>query len=178
MVFLFIDVFVLFENIDISRKLGAVIGMINEGIVFCTIVSPTEVARGPIKPKLFTHLNQRKRKSTDLLFHWMMVLLMSPAAVEFSVWTGDGDYFQPISISVRRMGKFSLDVMYSAPSSASAAEDMTSLMIWEIVSIGPFHSGVGSFFDKNIWAPERLCALDSFLNPASEWAARIMSLAR
>ena len=41
-----------FENIDISSKTWAVIGMINGGMVLCTIVSPTEVARGPIKPKL------------------------------------------------------------------------------------------------------------------------------
>ena len=53
MVFLFIDVFVLFENIDISRKSGAVIDMINEGMVLWDIVSPIEVARGPIKLKLF-----------------------------------------------------------------------------------------------------------------------------
>ena len=52
MVFLCIDVFVLFENVDISRKSGAVSGMVNGGVVFCTIVSPIEVAKGPIKPKL------------------------------------------------------------------------------------------------------------------------------
>ena len=53
MVFLFIDVFVLVENIDISRKSGAVIGMINGGMVLFDIVSLIEVARGPIKSKLF-----------------------------------------------------------------------------------------------------------------------------
>ena len=79
----------------------------------------------------------------DLLFRWMMVLLMTPAAVELSVWIGDGGCFQPISINVWRMRTIYLDVMYSAPSSASAAEDMTNLMIWEILRIGPFHSGVG-----------------------------------
>ena len=41
----------LFGNIDISSKSGAVIGVINGGVVLCTIVSPIEVARGPIKPK-------------------------------------------------------------------------------------------------------------------------------
>ena len=48
MVFLFIDVFVLSENIDISSEYGGVIGMINGGIVLCAIVSPIEVDRGPI----------------------------------------------------------------------------------------------------------------------------------
>ena len=52
MFFFFIDVFVLFENIDISSESGVVIGMINGGMVLCTIVSPIEVARGPIKSKL------------------------------------------------------------------------------------------------------------------------------
>ena len=41
-----------FEIIDISSKLGSAIGMINGGVVLCTIVSPIEVARGPIKSKL------------------------------------------------------------------------------------------------------------------------------
>ena len=52
MVFLFIDVFVIFENVDISGESGAVIGMINGGMVFCTIAPPIEVAQGSIKSKL------------------------------------------------------------------------------------------------------------------------------
>ena len=114
----------------------------------------------------------------DLIFFWIMVLLTTPAAVELSVWIGNGGCFQPISINVWQVGTISLAVMYSAPSSASAAEYMTNLMIWAIVRIGPLHSGVGSFSDKNIWAPARLSALDSLFNPASEWADRIMSPAR
>ena len=113
----------------------------------------------------------------DLLFRLMMVLLTTPSAVELPVWTGDGGCFQPISINVWRMGTIYLAVMYSLLSSASAAEDMKNLMIWAIVRIGQFHLGVGLFSDKYIWALERLRALDSLLNPASEWAARIMSLA-
>ena len=113
----------------------------------------------------------------DLLLRWMMVLLTNPAAVKLLAWIGDGGYFKPIYINVWRMGTISLAVMYSAPSSASVAEDMANLMIWEIVKIGPFHLVVGLFSDKNIWAPARMSALDSLLNPASEWDARIMSLA-
>ena len=59
----------------------------------------------------------------------MMVLLTIPVAVELSVWIGDGGCFQPISINVWRTGTIYLAVMYSAPSSALAAEDMTNLMI-------------------------------------------------
>ena len=51
MVFLFIDVFVIFESVDISSESGAVIGMINGGMVFCNIFSLIEVAQGPIKSK-------------------------------------------------------------------------------------------------------------------------------
>ena len=53
MVFLFIGVSFLFENVDISDNLGAVIGMIHGGMVCCTIVNPIEVAQGPIQSKLF-----------------------------------------------------------------------------------------------------------------------------
>ena len=53
MFFLFVDVFVLFENFDISIKIWTVIGRINGGIVLCIIVSPNEVDRGTRKPKLF-----------------------------------------------------------------------------------------------------------------------------
>ena len=101
----------------------------------------------------------------DLLLRWVMVLLTTPVAIKLSVWIGDGGCFQNISINVWRMGTIYLAVMYSEPSSASAAEDITNLMIWEIARIAPFHSGVGSFSDKNIWAPERLRAVDLWNGP-------------
>ena len=104
----------------------------------------------------------------------MIVLFTTPAAVEFLVSIGDGGCFQPIYINVWRMGTIYLAVMYSASSDASAAEDITNLMIWEIVKEAPFHLGVVSFSDKNMWAPAQLHALGLLLNPASEWAARIM----
>ena len=75
------------------------------------------------------------------------------------------------------MGTISLAVMYIAPISASAAEDITNLIIWAIVRIAPFHLGVGSFSDKNMWAPAQLHALELLLNPAPEWAVRTMLLA-
>ena len=113
----------------------------------------------------------------DLLLRWMMVLFRTPAAIELSVWIRDGGCFQPISIYVWRTGTIKLDVMYSAPSSTSAVDDITNLMIWEIVRIAPFHLGVGSFSDKNMWAPARLRALYLLLNPESGCASRTMSLA-
>ena len=114
----------------------------------------------------------------DLFLRWMMVLLMTPAAAKLSVWIRDGGCFQPIYINVWWMGTIYLAVIHSAPSSDSAAEDIKNLTIWEIVRISPFHSVVGSFYDKNMLSPARLRALELLLNPASEWAARIMSLDR
>ena len=114
----------------------------------------------------------------DLLLRRMMVLFATPAAVELSVWIRGGGCFQPISINFWRMGTISLAVMYSATSSASAAEDIANLMILAIVRIPTFHSGFASSSDKNMWAPAQLHALESLLNPAPEWAARIMSLDR
>ena len=78
----------------------------------------------------------------------MIILLTTPAAVDLSVLIGYGGCLQPISINVWRMGTIYLAVMYSTPISASAAEDITILMIWAIMRIDPLHSGVGSFSDK------------------------------
>ena len=114
----------------------------------------------------------------DLLLRWMIILFMTPESVELLVWIVDGGCFQLISINIWWMGTISLTVMYSAYSSDSTAEDIKKLMIWDIVKKALFHSFVGSFSDKNMWDPARLRALDSLLNPASEWAARIMSLDR
>ena len=86
----------------------------------------------------------------DLILHWMMVLFTTPTDVELSVWIRYGGCFQPISINAWRMGTISLAVIYRAPSSDSAAEDIKNLMIWAIVRISPFHLGVGLFSDKNV----------------------------
>ena len=83
-----------------------------------------------------------------LLLRWMMVLLTTSAAVGLPVWIGYGGCFQPISINVWRMGTIYLAIMYSAPSSASEAEDIKNFIIWAIVRIAPFHSGFGSFSEK------------------------------
>ena len=65
-------------------------------------------------------------------------------------------------------GLVTFAVSYRAPISASAADDITNLMIFATVRTGPFHFGSGSFSDKKMWAPARLRPFDSLLNPASE----------
>ena len=52
------------------------------------------------------------------------------------------------------MGIISLAVMYSAPSSASATDDITNLIICGIVRTSSFHLGVGMSLDK-IYGPLR-----------------------
>ena len=49
-----------------------------------------------------------------------------------------------------------------AASSDSGAEDMTKLIIWAIVIMGPLYLGLGSSSDREICAPERLRALEKF----------------
>ena len=81
-------------------------------------------------------------------------------------------------MSVWRTGIIYLTVIYSAPSSALAADDIKNLMIWEILRTAPLHLGVGVYPDKNIWSPARLRALELLLNPSSEWSDMTRSLAQ
>ena len=76
------------------------------------------------------------------------MLLTTPAAVMLSVWMGVTGCFHPISVKVWRIGNNYVAVTNRAPSSASAAEVMTNLMICVMVRIGPFHLGSGSSSDK------------------------------
>ena len=107
-----------------------------------------------------------------------MVLLLNPTASELSVWIGDLGCGQTISMSVLRSSIIFLAVMYSAATSASADDAITYLMICEIVNTRPLSFGFGSFYDRNLWTPTLLRALDSLIKPASAWAANIMSLFR
>ena len=69
-------------------------------------------------------------------------------------------------------------LMYSAPVSASAADDMTAFIISAMLWIAPLFGGRGTSSDKK-WCPLALLrAFCSFKYPASLWTARIMSLLR
>jgi hypothetical protein len=67
--------------------------------------------------------------------------------------------------------------MNSAPNSASAADDMTALIIWEILRMAPLLRGMLSFPAMNMWPPARLRALASDKYKASLWMERTISLA-
>ena len=64
------------------------------------------------------------------------MLLTTPSAVDFLVYTGEGDFGKPISYIVCRRGIISLAATKSAPNSASAADVMTNLINCAIVRTG------------------------------------------
>jgi hypothetical protein len=86
----------------------------------------------------------------DLVFRGTMVRLVTPTAVELSVWIRVRGCGQPILLRVCQRGTISLAVVYRAPSSASVVEDMMSIMIWEIDRMGPLCLGKGSFSDMKM----------------------------
>ena len=73
-----------------------------------------------------------------------MILLVTPAAVELSVLMGVLGWGQLISMIICWMGTIDLAVMKSPASSASSTEDMTKLMIWEVVRMYLLSYGMGS----------------------------------
>ena len=69
----------------------------------------------------------------DLAAFGIIVFLMRPCAAELSVVTCVGPYWCPISSSVVRNGAAVLQLQNSAAVSASDAEVMTCLIIFDIV---------------------------------------------
>ncbi len=102
-----------------------------------------------------------------------MILFVSCAfAVELSVCIGVSGWGWPSSASVCRIETAIFALMNSAPNSASAADDMTALIIWEILSTAPLLRGMFSFPAMNMWPPARLRALGSDKYEASLWMVR------
>ena len=88
-------------------------------------------------------------------------LVTTPWAVVFSVCIGVGGCSCPIALRACRAGIASLQLMKRAPSSTSAAEDITVLMIWEMVTTAPLLAGMGELLDMKNLPPARLLAFDS-----------------
>ncbi len=74
------------------------------------------------------------------------------------------------------MGITSWAFMYSAPSSASAALDMTTLSILDMLSTAPLLGGSSTLAEQKKWPPAQLLAAGSLSYKASLWTARTMSL--
>jgi hypothetical protein len=75
------------------------------------------------------------------------------------------------------MNTVSFAFKYNAPNSASAAADMTALIIVDIVNIAPLFGAELLLFDRKKCPPARLRDLFSFAYPASLWTWRIILLA-
>ena len=88
-------------------------------------------------------------------------LLTTPKAVVFSVCIGVGGCLCPMISSVCRAGIASLQFIKRAHSSASAAEDITALMIWETVRMVQLFDGMASSLDMKKCTPALLLAIDS-----------------
>ena len=102
------------------------------------------------------------------------MLFTTPFDVELSVWMGVGGWGCPISTIMFLMYTASFVLMNSAPSSASAAGDMTALMICDMFTVAPFGGGVSSSFDRKnpsimllacgmLFQPASLCAASTML---------------
>ena len=89
---------------------------------------------------------------------WML-LLTAPNAVVLSVWMGVLGCLWPISVRSWRIGTASHALMYSAPSLASAALDMTALSILEMLRTAPLLDGLLTLVEQKKWPPAQLRAL-------------------
>ena len=89
----------------------------------------------------------------DLILLATSVPFTTPSDAVLSVWNGDGFCGQPISIRVCWSGTIFGAVINRAPSSASAVEVRTNVMIWATVRIRPSQSGIGSSSDKKMCTP-------------------------
>jgi len=79
--------------------------------------------------------------SIALVGRGWMLLLTTPHAVVLSVRMGVLGCLWPISARSWRIGTAPLALMYSTPSSASAALDMTALSILEMLRTAPLLGG-------------------------------------
>ncbi len=75
-------------------------------------------------------------------------MLVTPAAVELSVWMGLLGWGLPMLMSVCLCGIIPCAVTKRAASSASAVDAMTNLMIWAMERTAPLKHGNGSFLER------------------------------
>ena len=85
--------------------------------------------------------------SMDLRHLLAMLLVTTPSTVVLTVWSGVGGYLFPITYRVWRSVIASRLLMKRDPRSASAGEDMISLMICEMVMTAPLFWGMAESLD-------------------------------
>ncbi len=106
----------------------------------------------------------------------IILLVSSACAVELLVCMGVQVCGCPTSLRVRRMETAVLALMNSAPSLASAADDITALIICDMLSTTPLLMGMSSLPAMIMWPLALLQALGSDRYNASLWIASLMSL--
>ena len=97
--------------------------------------------------------------SIDLFLQGMMVFMATPTAVELLHWMGVLGCGKLINMGFWQRGTISLAHIKRPASSASAAEEMIKLMIYEIVRTGSLMLGTGIFKDNMMFSPDWLRSL-------------------
>ena len=96
--------------------------------------------------------------SIDLVVLAKILLLLNPSDVLLSVCAGVSVCGWPISFSVLRIGTSVLAFKNNAPSSVSAANDITLRIIVDRVRMVSLLGGFHLSFHRKWWPPERLRA--------------------
>ena len=108
-------------------------------------------------------------------FGWMF-LLITPSTMLSSVCIGVRSCLWTIYSIIFRMYKSSLALINRAPSSASAADNVTTLIICEIVSTAPLFGGNEELFGMNKFPPALMRAFVLFKYHASIFPDNFVSL--
>ncbi len=130
-----------------------------------------------LDPLALRQRNQWNRMSMAFNALGRILLVSSACAVELSVWMGVCGCGCPNSSNVRRIDTAVLALMNSVPSSASAADDITVLIICEMFNTAPLLMGISSMPAIDMWPPAWLRAFGSDKYDASLWMGSFMSLA-
>jgi hypothetical protein len=111
-------------------------------VVFGVVVGPVLGACIPVITNWSWDVRQWSHQNCiSIIFNLRgtIVLLVTPAAVELSIWIGLLGWGQPMAIRVWWWGIISCAVMNSAASSDLAAK--ANLMIWAIDRLAPLNQG-------------------------------------
>jgi hypothetical protein len=107
-----------------------------------------------------------------------ILLVSSACAIALSVCIGAHGCGWPSSTSVWHIEMAVFALMNRAPSSASAADDMTAQIICKILRTPPLLKGMLSFPTMNMCPPMQLQDFSSDMYDALLWIAKTMLLAR
>ena len=107
----------------------------------------------------------------------LILWLFTPSAIELLVWIGVCGCGWPISASICHKYAAYFAFKYRAPSYASAADDITVLIIIATVRIGPLLEGHSSLLDRKNCPLAQLRSFFLLQYPASLCTARIILLA-